>query len=122
MNNVSPDERLFQELKELAAAGDGRTVEISNKAELARKLDIRPQHLNLYLERLIDRRKIRHVYVLTESEIQEREASELKEQISNLNKDLDEVRAEIVALKEKVFSLEQLSVKPTRQKKSTTPL
>ena len=72
--------------------------------------------------RYIDRRKIRHVYVLTESEIQERETSELKEQISNLNKDLDEVRSEIVALKEKLFSLEQLSVKPTRQKKSTTSI
>ncbi|MBO5995775.1 MAG: hypothetical protein J6P77_00850 [Acetobacter sp.] len=68
---ITQDEKLFQVLKSLAqeTSESGRIVEIPNKADLARKINIRPQHLNTYLERLIAKRKIRLVYEIIDDEI-----------------------------------------------------
>ena len=67
---ITQDEKLFQVLKSLAqeTSESGRIVEIPNKADLARKINIRPQHLNTYLERLIAKRKIRLVYEIIDDE------------------------------------------------------
>ena len=67
---ITQDEKLFQALKALAeeTSENGRIVEIPNKAELARQNNIRPQHLNTYLERLIAKRKIRLVYEIIDDE------------------------------------------------------
>lgn len=69
--SITQDEKLFQVLKSLAqeTSESGRIVEIPNKADLARKINIRPQHLNTYLERLIAKRKIRLVYEIIDDEI-----------------------------------------------------
>ena len=68
--SITQDEKLFQALKALAeeTSENGRIVEIPNKAELARKNNIRPQHLNKYLDRLIEIRKIRLVYEIIDDE------------------------------------------------------
>ncbi|MBO7072982.1 MAG: hypothetical protein J6V89_05685 [Acetobacter sp.] len=68
---ITQDEKLFQVLKSLAqeTSESGRIVEIPNKADLARKINIRPQHLNKYLDRLIEKRKIRLVYEIIDDEI-----------------------------------------------------
>ena len=67
---ITQDEKLFQVLKSLAqeTSESGRIVEIPNKADLARKINIRPQHLNTYLDRLITKRKIRLVYEIIDDE------------------------------------------------------
>ena len=67
---ITQDEKLFQVLKSLAqeTSESGRIVAIPNKADLARKINIRPQHLNTYLERLIAKRKIRFVYEIIDDE------------------------------------------------------
>ncbi|MBO6084807.1 MAG: hypothetical protein J6P19_00185 [Acetobacter sp.] len=67
---ITQDEKLFQVLKSLAqeTSESGRIVEISNKADFARKINIRPQHLNTYLDRLITKRKIRLVYEIIDDE------------------------------------------------------
>ena len=69
--SITQDEKLFQALKALAeeTSENGRIFEILNKAELARKNNIRPQHLNKYLDRLIEKRKIRLVYEIIDDEI-----------------------------------------------------
>ena len=69
--SITQDEKLFQALKALAeeTSESGRIVEIPNKAELARKNNIRLQHLNKYLDRLIEKRKIRLVYEIIDDEI-----------------------------------------------------
>lgn len=68
---ITQDEKLFQVLKSLAqeTSESGKIVEIPNKADLARKINIRPQHLNKYLDRLIEKRKIRLVYEIIDDEI-----------------------------------------------------
>ena len=68
--SITQDEKLFQVLKSLAqeTSESGRIVEIPNKADLARKINIRPQHLNTYLDRLITKRKIRLVYEIIDDE------------------------------------------------------
>ena len=68
--SITQDEKLFQALKALAeeTSENGRIVEIPNKADLARKINIRPQHLNTYLDRLITKRKIRLVYEIIDDE------------------------------------------------------
>ena len=68
--SITQDEKLFQALKALAeeTSENGRIVEIPNKAELARQNNIRPQHLNKYLDRLIEKRKIRLVYEIIDDE------------------------------------------------------
>lgn len=67
---ITQDEKLFQVLKSLAqeTSESGRIVEIPNKTDLARKINIRPQHLNMYLDRLITKRKIRLVYEIIDDE------------------------------------------------------
>lgn len=126
---ITQDEKLFQVLKSLAqeTSESGRIVEIPNKAELARKNNIRPQHLNTYLERLIAKRKIRLVYEIIDDEtvkdMTTKKAAEAAATAASavVEKKLSSLWQELETVKQRLASLEEQAKKApsktTRQKK-----
>ena len=104
---ITQDEKLFQVLKSLAqeTSESGRIVEIQNKADLARKINIRPQHLNMYLDRLITKRKIRLVYEIIDDETvkdmvtkKAAAAAVVEKKLSSLWQELEDVKQRLTDL------------------------
>ena len=127
--SITQDEKLFQVLKSLAeeTSESGRIVEIQNKADLSRKINIRPQHLNTYLERLISKRKIRLVYEIIDDEtvkdIATKKAAEaaataaaavVEKKLSSLWHELETVKQRLASLEEQA---KKTPAKTARQKK-----
>ena len=100
------EEKLLQELQSLAEemSENSKIVEIQNKAEICRKLLIRPQHFNGYLDRLIAKRKIRLVYEIIDNKTAKNMASKQKateEKIASLEQELENMKKRLTALEEK---------------------
>ena len=121
---ITQDEKLFQVLKSLAqeTSENGRIVEISNKAELARQNNIRPQHLNKYLDRLIEKRKIRLVYEIIDDEIVKDMATKKAAEAAAtaaaavVEKKLSSLWQELETVKQRIASLEEQTKTPKTNK------
>ena len=122
--SITQDEKLFQALKALAeeTSENGRIVEIPNKAELARKNNIRPQHLNKYLDRLIEKRKIRLVYEIIDDEIVKDMATKKAAEAAAtaaaavVENKLTSLWQELETVKQRITSLEEQTKAPKTNK------
>ena len=122
--SVTQDEKIFQVLKSLAleTSESGRIVEIPNKADFARKNNIRPQHLNKYLDRLIAKRKIRLVYEIIDDEIVKDMATKKAAEAAAtaaaavVENKLTSLWQELETVKQRISSLEEQTKTPKTNK------